>query len=112
MPNKVSKGDDDVEYIYTVAGEKLAKKRNGEYINFYVGSFVYDGSGRELEYVIHPEGLMMKDGISFEYQYNLADHLGNVRTVLDENKSVIQANDYYPFGMAHHTYALDKNKYL
>ena len=38
--------------------------------------------------------------------------MGNIRTVLDDNKSVIQANDYYPFGMAHHTYALDKNKYL
>ena len=42
-PNKVSKGDDDVEYIYTVAGEKLAKKKNGSFINFYTGAIVYKG---------------------------------------------------------------------
>ena len=61
---------------------------------------------------MHSDGLVLKEGNSFDYQYNLTDHLGNVRTVLDENGDITQVTDYYPFGMAHHTYALDKNKYL
>ena len=111
LPNKVSKGDDDVEYIYTVAGEKLAKKRNGSFINFYAGSIVYNGD-KTAEYVLHGDGLTLKDGDNFDYQYSLVDHLGNIRTVLDESGGVVQKTDYYPFGLAHSTDALDKNKYL
>ena len=32
-------------------------------------------------------------------QYELTDHLGNVRTVINENNTVASATDYYPFGM-------------
>ena len=38
--------------------------------------------------------------------------MGNIRTVLDESGGVVQKTDYYPFGLAHSTGALDKNKYL
>ena len=111
LPNKVSKGDDVVEYIYTVLGDKLAKKKNGSFINFYAGAIVYKAD-KTVEYVTHGAGMATKDGLSYNYQYNLTDNLGNVRTVLDKDKNVMQAADYYPFGLAHSTNALDKNKYL
>ncbi|HTF81918.1 MAG TPA: RHS repeat-associated core domain-containing protein [Cytophagales bacterium] len=38
--------------------------------------------------------------------YELTDHLGNVRAVVEENKTVASATDYYPFGMVAEQYAL------
>ncbi|MDR1056120.1 MAG: hypothetical protein LBL90_09965 [Prevotellaceae bacterium] len=47
------------------------------------------------------------------FQFNLTDHLGNVRTVLNASAAVQQANDYFPFGLTHATVAnIAKNKYL
>ena len=43
------------------------------------------------------EGLALKNGSTFAYQYNLTDHLGNVRTVLNASKSVFKANHYLKF---------------
>lgn len=114
LPKKVSKGSDNTEYIYDAAGNKLAKKVNGKFINFYCGSIVYDGD-KEIDYIIHPEGLVqhkIASGKLLAYQYNITDHLGNVRAVTDESNWSIQQNIYYPFGLVHNTSSLDKNKYL
>ncbi|MDR1055796.1 MAG: RHS repeat-associated core domain-containing protein [Prevotellaceae bacterium] len=65
------------------------------------------------EYVIHPEGLALYSGGAYSFQFNLIDHLGNVRTVLNASAAVQQANDYFPFGLTHATVAnIAKNKYL
>ena len=69
-------------------------------------------SDKTPEYILHPEGIALKSGTSFAYQYNLTDHLGNVRSVLATNKTVEQTTDYFPFGLAHATDNLGKNKYL
>ena len=112
LPKKVSKGCDYVEYVYLANGEKLAKKKNGQFVNFYCGSFVYK-SDKSLEYISHGEGLAQKNGSLFDYQYNLTDHLGNVRNVLNTSKVSVQSNDYYPFGLTHNTVSnFAKNKYL
>ncbi|MGB3466883.1 MAG: RHS repeat-associated core domain-containing protein [Cyclobacteriaceae bacterium] len=36
---------------------------------------------------------------AFDYEYNLTDHLGNVRVTLNQAGTVIQKDDYYPFGL-------------
>ncbi len=44
-------------------------------------------------------------GKPFEYVYNYTDHLGNIRLSYRVDKtgglSILQENDYYPFGMKH-----------
>ncbi|MDR1056118.1 MAG: hypothetical protein LBL90_09955 [Prevotellaceae bacterium] len=65
------------------------------------------------EYVIHPERLALYSGGAYGFQFNLTDHMGNVRTVLNASAAVQQANDYFPFGLTHATVAnIAKNKYL
>jgi len=113
LPNKVTKGTGSLEYIYDAMGNKLAKKLNNAVVNYYAGSIVYKGTvNKEPEYILHPEGIALYGGTSFAYQYNLTDHLGNVRSVLATNKAVEQTTDYFPFGLAHATANLGKNKYL
>jgi len=61
-----------------------------------------------MEYILHPECIALKSSTGFTYQYNLTDHLGNVRSVV-AGTTATQNTDYYPFGLAHVTDNLDKN---
>ena len=100
-----------MEYIYDAAGNKLAKKLNGAFVN--CGSVVYTGS-KTPEYVAHSQGMARANGSAWNYQYNLTDHSGNVRYATDAGKTFEQSTDYFPFGLAHSTTptGLAKNKYL
>ena len=61
-----------------------------------IGGFHY--TNQNLLFLQHAEGRALKSGNSWSYQYNLTDHLGNVRVTVDESGSVVQRDDYYPFG--------------
>jgi RHS repeat-associated protein len=66
----------------------------------YCGHIVYENG--IVKYILTPEGYMTKNGSTAIYNYYLKDHLGNNRVVIsinDNNYSVIQKMDYYPFGM-------------
>jgi RHS repeat-associated protein len=79
-----------VKYVYSATGEKLMNIV-GDKTTSYCGSFVYvDGS----------------------LKYNLTDHLGNVRAVIDQEGAVIQTNNYYPFGGVFAKSGSADNKYL
>ncbi len=61
------------------------------------------------------------DGVSkYKYNYNLTDHLGNVRVALERNTSnwnvriVDQEDEYYSFGLRVNKYSLStvNNRYL
>jgi RHS repeat-associated protein len=68
----------------------------------YCGPIVYENG--VLKYILTPEGYIMKNGNATLYNYYLKDHLGNNRIVLEMDEStskVVQATDYYPFGMPH-----------
>ncbi len=82
---------DSIVYLYDAAGIKLQQQvyQEGSLMKTtdYVGEFIYetDTSGiRELQLVQHEEGrivpviLSSSEG-SWDYQYHLKDHLGNVR---------------------------------
>jgi RHS repeat-associated protein len=82
--------------------------------------------GTTLQFFAHEEGRVVRDGSgTLMYQYNLTDHLGNVRLTYEDADSsgtiavsteVVQSNDPYPFGMnmAGLTYPVGspKNSYL
>jgi len=111
LPKRVTKGTDNLEYLYDARGNKLAVKVNGSVDKYYTGEIVYT-SGRAVDYILTPEGMARPSGGTFAYQYNLTDHLGNVRAVVNQNGTVDQATDYYPFGMAFGINNLTKNNYL
>ena len=51
-----------------------------------------------LERVNFEGGYIDMTGESPRYMYYVTDHLGNVRTVVDEDGNVCQVNHYYPYG--------------
>ena len=52
-----------------------------------------------LSFMQHAEGRTLYDAGAFNYEYNLTDHLGNVRVSVDQSGTVVQKDDYYPFGL-------------
>lgn len=46
-----------------------------------------------------PIPLPKDDNYTQEYEFYLTDHLGNVRVVFNEDKEIVQENDYYPYGL-------------
>lgn len=62
----------------------------------YFGDFVYNGSNL-TRILLGGEGYATV-GISPTYYFFLKDHLGNTRAVVQQNGTVKQKNQYYPFG--------------
>jgi RHS repeat-associated protein len=93
---------------YTLGGAKLGKilfDRHGNltcHEQYYGDLATKDG---HPTHILHDDGTISLNGSSVEYHYHLKDHLGNVRMVItpDGNNQpvVLQANDYYPFGMSY-----------
>ncbi|TKC06372.1 RHS repeat domain-containing protein, partial [Pedobacter frigoris] len=97
----------------TAEGEKLQKKYvNGPVtmITAYNKGIEYVGrhvDTLQVQYIQTSEGRAWFDGTKFIYEYNLTDHLGNVRATIDADPAdvtqrtarLVQENSYYPFGM-------------
>jgi len=80
--------------------------------NYYEGACVYRGDG-SLDYILHPEGVVRATGQGLSHEYFLKDHLGSTRVVFNGNGAVLQATDYYAFGMEHTPLAISNtNRYL
>jgi len=105
LPQKINRicGPDinKIYYLYAADGNKLQKHTqiSGGTLSTtdYVGSFqLIDGQEKSLA---HSEGrIMINNDGSFDYQYYLKDHLGNVRIVFND-EGLVQQDGYYPFGM-------------
>jgi RHS repeat-associated protein len=98
LPQSITRNGNTTNYTYNAAGQKLAylNGQDGK-LTEYVGSFVYENGN--LAYVLTPEGRIMVNGNTYGYEYNLKDHLGNTRVVMNQLGDLVQAADYYPFGM-------------
>ncbi|MDP2159404.1 MAG: RHS repeat-associated core domain-containing protein [Flavobacterium sp.] len=65
----------------------------------------------------HSEGYVnVTEGEYFNYVYNYTDHLGNIRVSFglapESNElKILEENHYYPFGLKHANYNVDKNQY-
>lgn len=70
-------------YVYDAGGTKLTMKTyQGTTLQTttdYVGSFVYENGA--LQFFSSPEGRVVKNGSTLDYQYAIADHQGNTRVV-------------------------------
>jgi RHS repeat-associated protein len=89
-----------LNYTYDALGNKLAKVSSvGADIDYLPGIQYKNGS---IDFLHHSVGRYQFSTNS--YEYDLKDHLGNVRVSLDENATVIQRDDYYPFGLTFNSY--------
>ena len=114
LPKTVASGTTStVTYIYDAAGNKLAVSQDGTVKNYYCGDFIYDAS-LAVDYILTPNGQMTRNPSTGTYtaQYNITDHLGNVRSVVNSSGTVLQSTDYYPFGLAFSDANITNNRYL
>jgi RHS repeat-associated protein len=115
LPKLVGKGADNITYIYSAAGEKLAKKMKDNTYQYYAGNMVYKND-KSLNYLLFDEGLVTKTSAVYSYEYHLKDHLGNTRITFQPNGSATtttQVAEYYPFGSSYLPVSpIGTNKYL
>ncbi|HLN74671.1 MAG TPA: RHS repeat-associated core domain-containing protein, partial [Prolixibacteraceae bacterium] len=120
LPEKMTiVGQGTISYLYDASGNKLKKSYDpltGPTVDsYYQGSVLLTG-GKVM--VMNGEGRSVKNSTSWDYEYDLKDHLGNTRiSFLADNGqvSVLQVKDYYPFGMEMtngQSIAGDPTKYL
>jgi RHS repeat-associated protein len=98
-------------YAYDATGKKLIRQTGGVYTN-YVNGIQYTGS--TIDFIQTEEGLARRaSATSYLYQYNLNDHLGNSRVTFNTAGSVLQIDDYYPFGKTFNSFISGaRNNYL
>lgn len=74
-----------IEYVYDAAGTKVTVKTYQTTTLLsstnYAGSFVYEGATPVMSFFGSPEGRVVKNGSSYEYQYSISDHQGNTRVI-------------------------------
>lgn len=111
LPTKIEFDNDDfISYDYAAGGARLRKTVNAWKtasggVTDYTGPFKY--SGNELSSIFTAAGRIIpvyqNGSVLWKYEYNLTDHLGNVRVVFATHShgqpEVLQQTDYYPFGM-------------
>ena len=110
---KVVVSSQNVTYIYSASGAKLATNANGS-LTYYRSVMVYNGDN-SLAYLIHPEGTVTCTNGAYTYNYFKKDQVGSTRVMLSAVGGTLQpqqTTDYYPFGLAHAANNLNKNKLL
>jgi len=91
-------------YTYDATGQKLKKVNSigvGDTID-YIGGIQYRNG--LIDFIQTEEGIARRSGTGYIYEYNLSDHLGNVRYTFRKNPSSftvepLQADNYYAFGL-------------
>ena len=82
----------------------------------YIGSFKYNrnGSNIVLESVAGSGGRIYKTSGGYEVRYFISDHLGSTRLVANSAGTVLEQNDYMPYGERHSNSVLatSSNPYL
>lgn|GEM_PF-3508430 len=95
-----------ITYLYDAKGTKLRSTlyRDGNLATTidYVNGFVYQDD--QLDFIIGDEGRMLYNGGKLIYEYQIKDHLGNVRICFADYANngtitVTQERSYYPFGL-------------
>ena len=110
----------NISYLYTPNGNKL-RVRTGHALSQqttdYIGNMIYEND--TLSFIQTPEGRVVVESSkqkvvsedttaqklnnlktnklnnSITFNYFLTDHLGNTRTIIDENSTILETNTYY-----------------
>ena len=103
-------------YTYLADGTKI-KTINASGVGYdYIGSFKYNRSNSNitLESVASAGGRTYKTSSGYEARYFVTDHLGSTRLVTNSSGTVLEQNDYMPYGERHSNSALaaSTNPYL
>lgn len=105
----------NVTYVYDADGNRL-KKISGGVTTDYIDGIQYTAG--VVTIIQTEEGIARRNGTSYSYEYDLTDHLGNVRYTFYKNPVTglavrLQSDDYFPFGrrMSGSPVSLN-NKYL
>jgi RHS repeat-associated protein len=102
-------------YVYDASGQKL-RRTAGTLTTDYIGGRQYDNG--TITFIQTDEGRALPNGTTaYNYEYSLADNLGNSRVTFDTGSGVarqVQQDDYYPFGLdiPRGTIGSPKNEYL
>ncbi|TKC54975.1 hypothetical protein FBD94_25625, partial [Pedobacter hiemivivus] len=117
LPSTVSLPGSSLTYLYDASGRKLRKISSFAGTVDYIDGIHYKPDG-SIDFVLTEVGLARRNGTDYNYEYTLADHLGNARYSFDISGGGVrrvQQQDYYPFGMIKESgkYLFgEKNKYL
>jgi len=100
LPEAIT-GAKTINYTYDANGNKLRKKSTSETID-YINKIQHNSDGT-IDIIITDEGVARNNNGIFSYEYNLNDHLGNVRYSFRKHPITgslerIQSDDYYAFG--------------
>ncbi len=106
LPEQITLTTGTIQFMYDAAGTKLRKiitPTTGPVVTTnYIDDFVYDGT--TLQFFHNEEGRTVYSAGAFSYEYDITDHLGNVRLTFNKNTGtgaaqIIQENHYYAFGL-------------
>lgn len=96
LPSIITKGTERMNNTWLATRTKV-KKVVGSLTRDYVGVIEYNNNS--IEFIQNEEGRARPNGNSYFYEYMLKDHLGNTRVMIDQNGTVLESSDYYPFGL-------------
>ncbi|MBB2145786.1 RHS repeat-associated core domain-containing protein [Pedobacter sp. LMG 31464] len=101
LPVTATKSGLSLAYTYDATGKKLKKVSSTAGTTDYVNGIQYING--TIDFIQTEEGRAVKDvSDNYKYEYNLSDHLGNVRYSFDIYVGAvrrIQSDDYYAFGL-------------
>jgi RHS repeat-associated protein len=100
LPKTIT-GNGNASYTYDASGTKLNSTQNGTTREYIAGIQYTNGA---IDFIQTEEGRAVRNQSDsvYRYEYNLKDHLGNVRVSIDQYNSsvrVIQEDEYYAFGL-------------
>lgn len=101
LPETIT-GSKNLSYIYDATGNKL-RKTSGSDITDYISGIQHKKDG-SIDFIATEEGVARNNSGAYTYEYNLSDHLGNVRYTFNKHPVTgaiqpIQVDDYYAFGL-------------